>query len=89
MSDGLAGQGFHGTPPDGFARGRYHHVGGIGRGRTIPPARKLEKIAFSAGSYAYDGVIDAVADGGFGIHGEIQALLAPASAEGAPAGEKK
>lgn len=55
---------------------------------TAEFARKLEKSAFAAGSYTYDGAIDAVADGGFGIHGEVQAFLAPASAEAAPAGEK-
>ena len=44
-------------------------------------ARPLSKKDFSSGSYRYDGGIGAVSDGGFGIHGEVQAFLAPNTAE--------
>ena len=44
-------------------------------------ARKLGRADFKSGSYSYDGGIGAVNDGGFGIHGEVQAFIAPASAE--------
>ena len=44
-------------------------------------AKKLGKADFRAGSYSYDGGIGAVNDGGFGIHGEVQAFIAPASVE--------
>jgi len=47
-------------------------------------ARPLSKKDFSSGSYKYDGGIRAVSDGGFGIHGEVQAFLAPNTAESAP-----
>ena len=47
-------------------------------------ARKLGKSDFRSGSYAYDGGIGAVNDGGFGIHGEVQAFIAPVSVEAAP-----
>jgi hypothetical protein len=47
-------------------------------------ARPLSKKDFSSGGYKYDGGIGAVADGGFGIHGEVQAFLAPNTAESAP-----
>ena len=51
-------------------------------------ARPLSKKDFSAGSYKYDAGIGAVSDGGFGIHGEVQAFLAPNTAESRPiAGE--
>jgi len=50
-------------------------------------ARPLSKKDFSSGSYKYDGGIGAVADGGFGIHGEVQAFLAPNTAESAPIGD--
>lgn len=51
-------------------------------------ARPLRKGDFAAGRYTYDGAITAVADGGFGIHGEVQAFVAPASGEATPAGNK-
>jgi hypothetical protein len=44
-------------------------------------AKPLARSAFKSGSYKYDGGIGAVNDGGFGIHGEVQAFIAPASAE--------
>jgi hypothetical protein len=44
-------------------------------------ARKLGKTDFKSGSYSMDGGIGAVNDGGFGIHGEVEAFVAPASAE--------
>ncbi|HWC65772.1 MAG TPA: hypothetical protein VG777_06800 [Thermoanaerobaculia bacterium] len=44
-------------------------------------ARRLGKADFKSGSYSYDGAIGAVNDGGFGIHGEVEAFVAPASAE--------
>jgi hypothetical protein len=51
-------------------------------------ARRLDRSEFKSGSYAYDGGIGAVNDGGFGIHGEVQAFIAPASAEVSPPGAK-
>jgi hypothetical protein len=45
-------------------------------------ARSLSKKDFSGASYRYDAGIVAVSDGGFGIHGEVQAFLAPNTAEG-------
>jgi hypothetical protein len=47
-------------------------------------ARRLGRADFKAGSYSYEGGIGAVNDGGFGIHGEVEAFLAPASAEASP-----
>ena len=47
-------------------------------------AKRLGKADFRSGVYSYDGGIGAVNDGGFGIHGEVEAFLAPASAEVAP-----
>ena len=47
-------------------------------------ARSLSKKDFSSGAYTYEGGIGAVADGGFGIHGEVQAFLAPNTAESRP-----
>jgi len=51
-------------------------------------ARPLAKGDFRSGAYSYDGGIGAVNDGGFGIHGEVEAFLAPASVEASPV-EKK
>jgi len=47
-------------------------------------ARSLSKKDFSSGAYTYDGGVGAVTDGGFGIHGEVQAFLAPNTAESRP-----
>lgn len=48
-------------------------------------ARSLSKKDFPAGAYKYDAGVAAVSDGGFGIHGEVQAFLAPNTAESEPA----
>ncbi len=49
---------------------------------------RLGKADFRSGAYSYDGGIGAIDDGGFGIHGEVEAFLAPASAEASPSEEK-
>jgi len=51
-------------------------------------AHRLGKDDFRSGAYSYDGGIGAINDGSFGIHGEVEAFLAPASAEASPV-EKK
>jgi len=45
-------------------------------------ARPLSRSAFAKGVYSYDGEIRSLRDGGFGIHGEVQTFVAPASGEG-------
>ena len=54
-------------------------------------ARKLSKSHFGSGPFTYDGTVLATADGRFGIHGEVQAFIAPAGGESAPIppGQKK
>lgn len=47
-------------------------------------ARPLSKSHFAKGAFTYDGSVYATADGGFGIHGEVQAFIAPASGESVP-----
>lgn len=47
-------------------------------------ARPLAKSQFAKGPYSYDGNVLATGDGGFGIHGEVQAFVAAASATSTP-----